>query len=193
MKNSLHEKCNHARLTVHESFATKKNKTHVSSSLKAMKLTGILVVAAVLQAAAAPSSNLSFVKTTKPFFINESPIANHLPVPPIVITGKVTDAKRAPLPGVSVKVKGTNAGTTTDANGNFSINAPDVSTLIFSSIGFATQEVEVNKRTSINITLAEDSKGLSEVVVTAFGVKRARRGLVYSSSEVAGSSTSLKP
>jgi len=188
MKNSLHEKCNHARLTVHESFATKKNKTHVSSSLKAMKLTGILVVAAVLQAAAAPSANLSFTKTTKPFFINESPIANHLPVPPIVIKGTVTDAKRAPLPGVSIKVKGSTVGTTTDANGNFSINAPDVSTLIFSSIGFATQEVEVNKRTSINITLAEDSKGLSEVVVTAFGVKRARRGLVYSSSEVSGAS-----
>jgi len=188
MKNSLHEKCNYACLPLHEGFTAKKNKTQVSS-LKVMKLTGMMVMAAVLQVAAAPSTNLTFAKATKPFYTNESKITTNIfSVPPIVITGKVTDAKREALPGVSVKLKGTNIGTTTDANGNFSINAPDVSTLIFSSIGFATQEVDVNRRTSINVTMAEDSKGLSEVVVTAFGVKRARRGLVYSSSEVTGAS-----
>jgi TonB-linked SusC/RagA family outer membrane protein len=188
MKNSLHEKCNHARLPQPDDFIPKKNVPHVTSSLRAMKFTGILVMAAVLQVAASPAADLSFSKATKSFYMNESAILNNFSVPPIVITGKVIDAKGAALPGVNVKLKGSNVGTTTDVNGNYSLHVPDVSTLVFSSIGFATQEVEVNRRTSINITLAEDSKGLSEVVVTAFGVKRARRGLVYSSSEVAGSS-----
>jgi TonB-linked SusC/RagA family outer membrane protein len=104
----------------------------------------------------------------------------------VVVNGKVIDATGGPLPGVSVKVKGTAVGTTTDMNGNFSINAPDNATLVFTYIGFATQEVAVNGRSSINITLTEDAKTLSEVVVTALGVTKEKRGLGYGTSEVRG-------
>jgi TonB-linked SusC/RagA family outer membrane protein len=188
MKQSLHETCNHHCLSLNHSFIPTKNRTPTKASLRAMKLTGILILASVLQVAAAPSNDLSFAKGSKMFNTKERAISNPFLIPPIVVTGKVVDATRAGLPGVNVKLKGSTVGTTTDANGNYSISVPDVSTLVFSSIGFAPQEIEVNKRTSINVTLAEDSKGLNEVVVTAFGVKRARRGLVYSSSEVAGAS-----
>jgi TonB-linked SusC/RagA family outer membrane protein len=189
MKNFLHEECNNACINLCEDYSKEKIRTTSSKPLRVIKLTGFMVFA-IFQIAAATTNNPLSPKTTKPFYLNETGevSVSNFSIPPVVITGKVTDAKRSPLPGVSVKLKGSTVGTTTDANGNYSINAPDISTLIFSSIGFATQEVDVNRRTSINVTMAEDSKGLSEVVVTAFGVKRARRGLVYSSAEVSGAS-----
>ncbi|HQS51714.1 MAG TPA: carboxypeptidase-like regulatory domain-containing protein, partial [Daejeonella sp.] len=89
------------------------------------------------------------------------------------IRGKVVDSKGETLPGVSVRVKGTAVGTTTDAQGNFVLNAPDNGTLVFSYIGYLSQEVTVNGRSTINVTLVEDSQMLGEVVVTALGIERA--------------------
>lgn len=104
---------------------------------------------------------------------------------PLAITGKVVDAKGQPLIGVSVRVKGTSTGTSTDINGNFNINTPeDNSILVFTYIGFVTQELSVNGRTSINVTLQESSAALSEVVVTALGIKREAKSLGYSAATV---------
>lgn len=103
-----------------------------------------------------------------------------------VVTGKVLDDKGSPAPGVTVKVKGTNAGTVTDLNGNYSINVPDNGTLVFSYIGFETQEVTVAGKTVINVTLAASSKGLNEVVVTALGISKEAKKLGYSVSTVNG-------
>lgn len=102
------------------------------------------------------------------------------------IRGKVVDSKGQSLPGVSVKVKGTTTGTTTDLGGNFALNVPDDGILVFSYIGFVSQEVAVNGKTSINITLLENEQALSEVVVTALGISRESKSLTYSAQNVKG-------
>lgn len=86
------------------------------------------------------------------------------------ITGRVIDDTGQPLPGVSVSVKGTSNGVTTGSDGRFTINvANDTDTLVFSFVGFATQEVAADGRSTINITLVSDSKTLSDVVVVGYG------------------------
>ncbi|OYY01735.1 MAG: hypothetical protein B7Y76_06670, partial [Sphingobacteriia bacterium 35-40-5] len=102
------------------------------------------------------------------------------------IRGKVIDATGEALIGVSVRVKGSDTGASTDINGNFVLNAPDNAILVFTYIGYVTQEVAVNGRTSVNVTMVEDRQALSEVVVTAFGVTKAKRGLGYAVQEVRG-------
>jgi TonB-linked SusC/RagA family outer membrane protein len=79
------------------------------------------------------------------------------------------------LPGVSVLVKGTTAGTTTNENGAYTINAPANATLVFSYIGYATQELPVNSRSTINVILNADAQSLQEVNVVAVGYGTARR------------------
>lgn len=89
------------------------------------------------------------------------------------ISGKVTDEAGATLPGVSVVLKGTSRGTTTNADGNFTFSVPDGATvsLVFSFVGFLSQEVVLNGRTTLNISLKTDTKSLSEVVV-GYGTRR---------------------
>jgi hypothetical protein len=91
------------------------------------------------------------------------------------LTGTVKDANGAGLPGVSVVVKGTTSGTTTNAEGKYSITAPSNATLLLSFIGYVTQEVAVGNRGTVDVTLAEDVMQLGEVVVTALGVERSRK------------------
>ena len=88
------------------------------------------------------------------------------------ITGLVTDEGGLPLPGASVAVLGTTKGTTTDFDGNYSISADADATLSISYIGFKTVEVAVNGRTTINVTLEEDSALLDEVVVVGYGTQK---------------------
>jgi TonB-linked SusC/RagA family outer membrane protein len=103
-----------------------------------------------------------------------------------IIHGSVLDEKGLPLPGVSVKIKGTTTGTVTDANGGFSINVPDNSVLIFSFIGYENQEISTKGKTTINVNMVPSSKSLNEVVVTALGIKKDERKLGYSVSTVNG-------
>lgn len=84
------------------------------------------------------------------------------------VTGAVTDDTGAPLPGANVLVKGTTNGTQTDFDGNYTINAESDATLVFSYIGFASQEVAVGDQSSINISLAEDASQLEEVIVVGY-------------------------
>lgn len=93
------------------------------------------------------------------------------------------------MPGVSVLVKGTTAGTTTDTDGRFTLSVPDPanSILVFSFIGFSTQEVGVANRTSFDVNLVEDITQLGEVVVTALGIEREKKALGYSVQQVDGS------
>ena len=88
------------------------------------------------------------------------------------VSGTVTDETGSPLPGASVVVSGTTNGTQTDFDGNYTIS--DVSsdgTLVFSYIGYVTQRIAVNSRTSINVTMAEDLQALEEVVVVGYGTQ----------------------
>lgn len=89
------------------------------------------------------------------------------------VTGKVTSAEDgAGLAGVNITEKGTTNGTVTDADGNFNVSVNAGATLVFSFIGFATQEVVVGTQSNINVSLATDAKALQEVVVVGYGTQR---------------------
>ncbi len=92
----------------------------------------------------------------------------------ITVTGNVKDDKGATLPGVTIAIKGTTNGTVTDIDGNYSLSVPAQATLVFSYIGFLTQEVAVNNQSVINIVLKEDVVGLEEVVVVGYGQQRVK-------------------
>ncbi|MEK6781170.1 MAG: SusC/RagA family TonB-linked outer membrane protein [Bacteroidota bacterium] len=103
------------------------------------------------------------------------------------VSGKVTSSvDGASIPGASVLVKGTSTGTSTDADGKFVINVSDASNsvLIVSFIGFASQEIAVAGRSVIDIGLDEDATELGEVVVTALGITRETKTLVYATQQV---------
>ena len=85
------------------------------------------------------------------------------------VNGRVTDESGEGVIGASVMQKGTNNGAVTDYDGNFTISVPAKSTLVISYIGYATQEVAVDGKTTIAVTLKEDSEALSEVVVVGYG------------------------
>jgi TonB-linked SusC/RagA family outer membrane protein len=107
------------------------------------------------------------------------------------ITGKVSDAKDSlPLDRVSVVVKGTNQGTTTDASGNFTIVVPEGRVLIFSVVGYETKEVTVGSLSSINIMLSQGENSMQEVVVTALGITRKKNQLPYAAQTVSGADVS---
>jgi TonB-linked SusC/RagA family outer membrane protein len=98
----------------------------------------------------------------------------------IAVSGKVTSSEDgSTLPGVNITVKGTSRGTSTNAEGTFQLNAPANSTLVFSFIGFTTQEIAIGNRTNISVTLAPDASQLQEVVVTALGISRDKKALNY--------------
>ena len=104
----------------------------------------------------------------------------------MIIRGTVTDDKNNPLVGVSIKVKNTANATQTGSNGDFSITVPTGNeTLVLSYLGFITQEIPINGRTSLNITLKEDLKALGEVVVVGYGTVK--------KSDLTGSVVSLQP
>ena len=98
------------------------------------------------------------------------------------ITGKVTDEKGVPIPGATVKVKGTKTGVAADNSGTFTLNVDPGAKLVISAAGF--QEKEVTAAAGLTITLTDDNKNLSEVIVTALGVKRRPKELGYSVAKV---------
>ncbi|WP_246343590.1 SusC/RagA family TonB-linked outer membrane protein [Adhaeribacter radiodurans] len=91
----------------------------------------------------------------------------------VSVKGKITGETGEGLPGVTILLKGTSTGATTDTDGNFSLNLPSgTGTLVVSFIGYQTQEVPVNNRTTINLSLAPDTKALEEVVVVGYGEQK---------------------
>lgn len=89
-----------------------------------------------------------------------------------VVKGVVMDIADNPLPGVSVVVKGSTTGTTTDLDGRYSINAPKNGTLVFTYIGMTKQEVKVSEKRTLNVILQEDVSVLNEVVVVGYGIQK---------------------
>ncbi|WP_372774256.1 SusC/RagA family TonB-linked outer membrane protein [Mangrovibacterium sp.] len=90
-----------------------------------------------------------------------------------VITGKVTDNGKSPLPGVTVVYKGTTNGTITNADGNYTLKAdPEAKTLVFTYIGMISQEVAIGNSATINVTLEPDVVGVDEVVVVGYGTQK---------------------
>jgi TonB-linked SusC/RagA family outer membrane protein len=90
----------------------------------------------------------------------------------VPVSGRVTGDDGQGVPGATVMVKGTTVGTATDAQGNFTLNAPDgTGTLVISFIGYTTQEVPINNRSTVNVSLVTDTKALEEVVVVGYGTQ----------------------
>ena len=100
------------------------------------------------------------------------------------VTGKVTDENGKALAGVSVKVKGSSGGTTTNASGQFSIAASPAAVLQFSSVGYTMEEVAVSGRRVVEVILSATAGSLNEVVVTALGIRKEARKLGYAASTV---------
>lgn len=112
-----------------------------------------------------------------------APAAN---VPTALLSGKVIDEKAEPLPGVSILVKGTTVGATTDAQGQYQINVPTGrNTLVFSMVGFDALSVDIGTRTVVNVTLTADVKTLGEVVVVGYGTQK-KKDLTGSVAQVSG-------
>ena len=104
----------------------------------------------------------------------------------ITVTGKVTDSTNEGMPGVNVQIKGTAVGTITDFDGNYSINVPGPkSTLVFSFIGYMTQEIVVGGKTVLNVQLKDDTQTLDEVVVVGYGTAK--------KSDLTGATANIRP
>jgi TonB-linked SusC/RagA family outer membrane protein len=105
-----------------------------------------------------------------------------------IIKGHVTDRNNEILPGVSILIKGTNTGTSSNQNGDFSIKANTGDVLVFTFMGYRAAEIPVTEAENYTVILEDDAKGLSEVVVTALGIKKEKAKLGYAVQEVQGES-----
>jgi len=112
----------------------------------------------------------------------------------VKVTGLVkgADNNGGSLPGATVSIKGTASAVTTDINGKYSINAPKDGTLVFTFIGYLPQEIKVDGKTTINVTLASDTKGLNEVVVVGYGTQK-KENLTGAVSVVAAAQLEDRP
>ncbi len=115
-----------------------------------------------------------FITLSTLFFFSSNTLIFASNQPFIVVSGTVTSPEdNSGLPGVNVLVKGTNQGTVTDIEGQYSINVPnDDDILVFSSIGFLSQEIPVNGRSTIDISMTEDVQSLEEIVVIGYGTRK---------------------
>src|SRR5690606_36957032 len=89
-----------------------------------------------------------------------------------IVSGTIVSETGEPVPGVNIIVKGTTQGTTSDIEGRYSLDAPDDAILVYSFIGYVTQEIAVNQRSVIDVTLQSDVKQLEEVVVVGYGTQK---------------------
>ncbi|NBB19295.1 SusC/RagA family TonB-linked outer membrane protein [Runella sp. CRIBMP] len=121
-------------------------------------------------------------------FILTLSVASSLLAQEITVQGRITDAENnAPLPGVSVVVKGTNRGTNTDGEGRYRLSVAPNSTLVFSFVGYNAQEISVGNRSTLDLKMAQDLKQLQEVVVTALGIQKDKKTLAFATQSVKGS------
>ena len=127
-------------------------------------------------------TNLSYAISGKQISIHKSPLSGHNDVETTIsnegriqksITGIVSDGKGLPLPGVSVKVKGSSTATVTNTEGKFSLSlTEDQQIIVFSYIGFVSQEIAVGNKTSLSVTLSESQSALDEVVIVGYGTQK---------------------
>ncbi|MDX2048518.1 MAG: TonB-dependent receptor plug domain-containing protein, partial [Chitinophagaceae bacterium] len=111
----------------------------------------------------------------------------------VEVSGKVSDSKDAPIVGATVQEKGSRSATVTDANGLFKIPVKRGATLVVTYVGFVRQEIAVGASTTINIVLKEGDQALSEVVVTALGIRREKKALGYAVATVDKKALELRP
>ena len=109
------------------------------------------------------------------------------------VNGTVVDEDGIPIPSVNVFIKGTSQGTQTNFDGEFTVEASPDQTIVFSYVGFVTQEILVGEQTTINVTLVSDVEQLNEVLVTAQGIKREKKALGYAVTTLDSEDVVQKP
>ncbi|WP_375416552.1 SusC/RagA family TonB-linked outer membrane protein [uncultured Hymenobacter sp.] len=127
--------------------------------------------------------------TPKPL---KRPITSQSSLADVPVSGRVTSADGAGLPGVTVLVRGTSIGTSTNADGSFSLTAPEGGTLVFSYVGFKTQEAVIGSTNVINVTLVADAQALSEIVVVGYGTQE-RQSVTGAVSSVSAREIASQP
>jgi len=147
--------------------------THILKNSKRVLFTAIVAVAILLG-------------TTGNVFAKTGSITESTAQQKTTVTGTVKAADGSLLPGLSIVVKGTTVGTTTNPDGKYTIEVPNDATLLFSFIGFEPQEIVVAGKSVIDVTMQPSIESLDEVVVTALGIKREEKSLGYSVGTVAG-------
>ena len=103
------------------------------------------------------------------------------------VSGIVTDTNNMPLAGANVILRGTTTGTSTDFDGNYALTIPSDGVLVYSMVGFKTQEISTEGRSVVDVVLQEDIEALSAVVVTALGIKREEKSVGFATQTIAGS------
>lgn len=161
--------------------------------VKVQRLTGIGLFSSVLFVSASffPAEAKAYISTDHgtlvPGVHTSALLTNGKQAADISIRGTVKDDAGEAIPGVNVLLKGTSTGTTTDVNGGYTLNVPDNAangTLVFSYIGYTTEEVSISGRNTVDVTLMSDIKSLSEVVVIGYGTAQ--------KSDLTGSVSSIK-
>lgn len=104
----------------------------------------------------------------------------------VTVSGVVSDEKGTPMVGVTVLVKNTNIGRITGIKGEYRLEIPANSVLVFSYMGYTTEERHVGTQTQINVTLTEQAQAINDVVVTALGIKREQKALGYATTKLGG-------
>lgn len=139
----------------------------------------------------APRPDQTASRSSDVFPVETSSLFMHSPLPrfnvqmDVQVSGTVTDDNGSPFPGVNVIEKGTSNGTSTNADGQYTITVQGpTSILVFSFVGFASQEITVGSSTNIDIKLMTDVRSLDEVVVTALGIERSSKSLGWSAAKV---------
>jgi TonB-linked SusC/RagA family outer membrane protein len=109
------------------------------------------------------------------------------------VSGKVLDPSGTPIQGASIKIRNAKTGTSADPNGDFTLKVPPKAVLVISGIGYETAEFAVGDRATLTISLRASNSALSEVVVTALGIKREKKALGYAVSTIDKSALELRP
>jgi len=108
------------------------------------------------------------------------------------ITGMITDDKGSPMANVSVLIKGTKIGTVSKIDGTYSLSVPaSAKTLVFSSVEGGSQEVNIGEESTINVTMKPQEKAMSEVVVTAFGIRKDKKSIGYSTTQLSNEQVTM--
>ena len=154
----------------------------------------ILVLGMLLSFVSVNAQGLAYIETQENSKKEQLDQLNSLNRQAVIVSGVVKSRSNSEtLPGVNVRVKGTNIGTVTDFNGSFTFNVPNANdTLTFSFIGFHSQEVPLNGRTSVEVLLDEDIKSLEEVVVVGYGTQE-RANVTGAISTVSGEELTSRP
>ncbi|NCC10811.1 MAG: SusC/RagA family TonB-linked outer membrane protein [Bacteroidia bacterium] len=129
-------------------------------------------------------TNITYTIVDKQIILSTQQVASTLQKKANVLKGTVKDAKGEPIIGVNVKVKGASAGTISDLDGNFALQVSKGDVLEFSYIGYSSKSIHVGDEKVLNVVMEEDTKVLSEVVVTALGIKRETKALTYNVQEL---------